>query len=820
MARVDLKNKVVHAKLVYYGPGLCGKTANLEYVAKTVAAGQELMSLSTEGDRTIFFDFLPLGIGKVRGLEVQFKLYTVPGQVRYNETRKMVLKNVDAIVFVADSQPVMMDGNLESLDDLYRNLKELSIDDRKIPIVLQYNKRDLPGVLARNELDETLNTRKFPTFLASAKTGDGVIDTLNGVSQLLLQSLKAQLVDNADAAPPPQSSQRMPAAAPAPAPAQPTTPRQQPVARAIATPQAAPAQATAAARQQSSPNLQPAAAVAARQQSSPNLAPAAAPAVRATPQTGVRPALAPQNGPVPGAAVAPAPAPAPKPVPAPAPAPDPSAGLMEMRALLIESNRVLASLKEHIDHLKAHEKQRTAAEDPKAVKPIATKEDVEALARRLDELSVPTPRKEGDLIRKEEVIGLVREAFAEVGKDITNAVVTTLKADLKNDLSTLERRVLVLPNKNDIQTLLTAAMDTLSNRPKEPLPFRLTPEMLERLATKAVLDELNQRVPPAEWFERAASKADVGAIAQRMSDLAGRADLAAFIAELKRRVAHNAPTTQMPAVTPPRAPLPESVEKAVEKAVEKPAEKPIAKAPVEKPIEKPVEKAPEKEPQKEIESPTITPPTAVAETEHSAPTVSPPPDVIAAMTASAAAEEKPAEEKPPEPKVEAKPVTVVAAAEPAPIAAAPEPAPAKAASSAPPPTVNPAADSPRAEAEVSASAPEKTEEPAAAKPAEPDPTPPAPPAEAAPTFDPNDPRHVNAARVARVMVADLHLYHKEAVETGIRQGDFFERNKEALGDIRTTYESRIPEDVRKESDHLDRAIREFMTKKRKQWGLE
>jgi mutual gliding-motility protein MglA len=175
VARVVLKNNTIQAKLVYYGPGLCGKTANLQWVNRNVAGGQELMSLATEGDRTIFFDFMPLELGKLRGMDVQFKLYTVPGQVRYNQTRKMVLKNVDGVVFVGDSQEQMMDANLESLDNLFSNLAELGVDAKQVPIVLQYNKRDLPGVLPPAELDGALNKQGYPTFLASAYTGEGVL---------------------------------------------------------------------------------------------------------------------------------------------------------------------------------------------------------------------------------------------------------------------------------------------------------------------------------------------------------------------------------------------------------------------------------------------------------------------------------------------------------------------------------------------------------------------------------------------------------------------------------------------------------------------
>ena len=134
MAFIDSKKKLIQGKIVYYGPGLCGKTTNLEIINKSVPNTQELMSLSTEGDRTIFFDFLPMDLGKIRGISTHFKIYTVPGQVRYNLTRKMVLKNVDGVVFVADSQRLMLDSNLESLQNLYDNLRELRINPEQVQI--------------------------------------------------------------------------------------------------------------------------------------------------------------------------------------------------------------------------------------------------------------------------------------------------------------------------------------------------------------------------------------------------------------------------------------------------------------------------------------------------------------------------------------------------------------------------------------------------------------------------------------------------------------------------------------------------------------
>ena len=199
MALIDAKNKAINAKLVYYGPGLCGKTTNLQYVNSKLVNGQELMSLATEGDRTIFFDFMPLDMGTIRGMSVKFKLYTVPGQVRYNQTRKMVLKNVDGVVFVADSQREMLDPNLESLDNLFENLGQLGIDPSTIPLVLQYNKRDLPNAMSAEELDRHLNEKGYRTFEASAVTGMGVVETLKAACVEVIKQLSRHFGEAAEA---------------------------------------------------------------------------------------------------------------------------------------------------------------------------------------------------------------------------------------------------------------------------------------------------------------------------------------------------------------------------------------------------------------------------------------------------------------------------------------------------------------------------------------------------------------------------------------------------------------------------------------------
>ncbi len=204
------------AKIVYYGPGLCGKTTNLSYIyAKTSPNSRgEMVSLETESDRTLFFDLLPIEVGTIGGFKTRLQLYTVPGQVFYNTTRKLVLKGVDGVVFVADSQRPMREANVESLKNLRANLAELGLDMDEIPVVLQYNKRDLKNVLNLDELDADLNAQaRFPAFEASAIAGDGVFETLKEITKLTLKKLRRRMASpQASAGPrlatPPLSSPR------------------------------------------------------------------------------------------------------------------------------------------------------------------------------------------------------------------------------------------------------------------------------------------------------------------------------------------------------------------------------------------------------------------------------------------------------------------------------------------------------------------------------------------------------------------------------------------------------------------------------------
>jgi len=193
MVSINYSAREVCCKIVYYGPGLSGKTTNLQYIHSKVPQDTrgKLISLATEADRTLYFDFLPINIGTINGFQAKFQLYTVPGQVYYNATRKLVLRGVDGLVFVADSQKDKMDENLESLANLEDNLREYGYNIAELPFVLQYNKRDLPGVMSMEELNARLNPRHVPVFEASATLGNGVFDTLKMIIKLVLDKAKS-----------------------------------------------------------------------------------------------------------------------------------------------------------------------------------------------------------------------------------------------------------------------------------------------------------------------------------------------------------------------------------------------------------------------------------------------------------------------------------------------------------------------------------------------------------------------------------------------------------------------------------------------------
>jgi signal recognition particle receptor subunit beta len=192
---VNFTTREITCKIVYYGPGRSGKTTNLHYIYSRVPESRRgrMVSLATQTDRTLFFDFLPIDLGEISGFATRFQLYTVPGQVYYNATRRLVLQGADGVVFVADSQARQLDENIESLQNLHANLLELGVDIRTLPLVLQYNKQDLPPelILAPADLDDALNFRGVPSFAADALHGRGVFETLKGISELVLRKLAA-----------------------------------------------------------------------------------------------------------------------------------------------------------------------------------------------------------------------------------------------------------------------------------------------------------------------------------------------------------------------------------------------------------------------------------------------------------------------------------------------------------------------------------------------------------------------------------------------------------------------------------------------------
>ena len=192
MSFINYLSREINCKIVYYGPGLCGKTTNLQFIYNKTnpEAKGKMISLATETERTLFFDFLPLALGEIRGFKTRFHLYTVPGQVFYDASRKLILKGVDGVVFVADSQIARTEANMESLENLRTNLAEQGYSLDKIPYVIQYNKRDMPGIAPVEELRALLNPTGVPEFEAVAPEGKGVFDTLKAVAKLVLTELK------------------------------------------------------------------------------------------------------------------------------------------------------------------------------------------------------------------------------------------------------------------------------------------------------------------------------------------------------------------------------------------------------------------------------------------------------------------------------------------------------------------------------------------------------------------------------------------------------------------------------------------------------
>ena len=194
MTFINYAAREINCKIVYYGPGLCGKTTNIQWIHDRTKADSKgkLISLATETDRTLFFDFLPIELGTIRGFRTRFHLYTVPGQVFYDASRKLILKGVDGVVFVADSQNLRSDANVEAIENLRENLSDHGFDLNKIPYVLQLNKRDLPDVTPAEEMVSQLRIKGEPVYEAVATQGTGVFDTLKGVVKLVLSDLKSR----------------------------------------------------------------------------------------------------------------------------------------------------------------------------------------------------------------------------------------------------------------------------------------------------------------------------------------------------------------------------------------------------------------------------------------------------------------------------------------------------------------------------------------------------------------------------------------------------------------------------------------------------
>ena len=195
MSFVNYHTKEINCKIVYYGPGLGGKTTNIQYIYQKTSSQNkgQMITLNTENERTLFFDFLPLDLGEIRGFKTRFHLYTVPGQVFYEASRKLILRGVDGLVFVADSQVERMEANLESFNGLEKNLLDQGYDLAKVPMVMQWNKRDLPNIVPVEDLQLQLNKRKNPSFEAIASQGHGVFETLKMVSKSVLLNIKGGL---------------------------------------------------------------------------------------------------------------------------------------------------------------------------------------------------------------------------------------------------------------------------------------------------------------------------------------------------------------------------------------------------------------------------------------------------------------------------------------------------------------------------------------------------------------------------------------------------------------------------------------------------
>jgi signal recognition particle receptor subunit beta len=767
VARIDLKNKVIQAKIVYYGPGLCGKTTNLEYVNKHLGSGQELMSLSTEGDRTIFFDFMPLQLGKLRGMDVQFKLYTVPGQVRYNETRKMVLKNVDGVVFVADSQELMMDANLESLESLYDNLKELGIDAGVTTIVMQYNKRDLPSALPPSALDEALNPKGYPTFLASAMTGQGVGETLRETCVLTLNRL---------------------------------------------------AQALPGGDRHSTPS----------------------PAARSR---------RPSNGGSGSKAAAPLPKPS-SPAKSPEPPPPAPAPRDRVSAAALDQAGIQAVIREELSRFR----DRAGGSDQEWVTKLVTRDDWVALGQQMTRLGETL----GERASREHVAGLekrldalapriakvdqIHDAVAELRRSlerpatesgsppvdaVTQTHIEMLDARLSSELGRLHTEIGKLAAKQaapppsaplDLSKLsgevaateerLTRKLSALAPEPSGPGQLEAVTDIIRselgklearlgELPTQSQLDAL------AEQLEQLPKKSDLERLSAQLASLASQATRRPTPVDGTRPAEPKTPTPSPP-VEPVVSEREETAEAAsVDSQVSDVPPAPKVTTQRSWPPRREGTSGPPATGEEGAEvaaGPEPAPPSEPEPSPEAAPEpepLPPPEPTTAASTGDKSTHAEP--EEPPSSRTERPSRRPTALPPPEGLPGVPHVA---TTATAEPETAEPADDEPVTSEPADEATVASAGSPAAAEP------------------PPDDPAHVNASRIARVMVADLYLYNKAAVEEGIRNDDFFERNKEALTDMRATFESRVPREVRERTDHLDSAIRAFLEKKRKQLGLD
>lgn len=793
MAHVDTKARLMVAKIVYYGPAMCGKTTNLQMVHKLSGKKSDLMSLATEGDRTIFFDFLPIDLGKIAGFDIQFKLYTVPGQVKYNRTRKMVLKDVDGVVFVADSQRNHLEANLESLENLRENLIDLGKDPAKVPLVLQYNKRDLDGVLSGAELDAALNPQHDTAILATAADGSGVMDTLQTICTRVLRGLreeagwaKAQAGEIArtvpvNPTPDPQKGAGFPAAPtqkglgapPAPAP----TAKDPPVAeleRAVAEGRKQLGAIETALREQekqlqsllrSRDETATALAEIARQSrtvtedlkavlarkgdtgaatgklASPENLAAALSALKAeigritAPEAGMKAALAQQELQATTAALA--------------------ARLDEMAVRLKERLDGLELQEKAIQQDKAHKKDELLVRLVDAIeKPRLTPGDLKAaimelrneMTRHVDEQRGSPPAEvaqrlaamAAELDKLETRLGAVEKRGAS-GVAAGGAALESRLDELTGRVADHQKRLAALPSRPGDGTAATI-------------------QLAGRVSTLAsALEKLEARVGA---LESRAGTSD-GGMRERVAEAEGQ--LKALSERTEKALA--AMTHRLEALVAACAPLPD-LERAVHSLEMRLGEAQRAVS----------EQAPPAG-----QEPPAAPATTSAE-----------PSPAPAETATASAAEA-------QPAPQAAPAAATESAQTAAQPSAPEPPPPASPEGAPLAQAAPeAAPAATPEPRPSQQAPQKRDRP--------------------PEWE-NDPEHNNAARIARVMVADIVLYHKDLVEEGVRAGTFQQILARQIEEARKTFDSRVPATVREKWDYLGAAIEALIDRKRRELGL-